>query len=84
MKRPLNELQSIGRLVDRCAGSHIAASFSEMMADLTIYEATRLSQVLESVYRQGQKDALEVMKNAIAESKRVTLTEKYGRRSKRR
>ena len=83
-KKDHPQIQELSSIVERCVHPSVATEFNEMMGNLKIYQATRLSQVLEAVYGQGKKDALEPMQAAIAESKRAKLIGKPVGSSKRR
>jgi hypothetical protein len=38
------------------AGSRIAAAAKELTSEMNLYEGVRYAQILEAVYKQGQKD----------------------------
>ena len=74
----------MSEMIERCAGSRVAADFDAMTANLTIIQGVRLSQVLEAVYDQGKKDTLELMQSAIADSKQLSPNGKIDRPVQRR
>jgi hypothetical protein len=78
MKNSNKEVKVIENLVERCTPTHVSDHFNEMISNMKIIDATRLSQVLESVYKQGKKDAHSEMKAAIADSLKKTLKKTYG------
>ncbi|WP_133118092.1 hypothetical protein [Burkholderia ubonensis] len=55
------------------ASPRVAKAMEEITEDMTLYHGVRLSQVLEAVYTQGQKDgarnAIETLENKVAEIK---------------
>jgi len=84
MKTPANELKSVNEFLERCCGQHLASRFYASVKNFKLPEAIILSDVLEAVHAQGQKDAFEEIQSAIDASRGQNRSLKGGKTSKPR